>query len=534
MLRISNIESITDSNNIKQTIPKLVKKVEPILKKRKELHNIYTRNASDSVTMYSENNDNTIVSYEKFLTDIASGYLSGKPTYTVDDVTTDEKKQLLKELFNKETVEKEYATKMMMIIDYITGYNDEEAEHHDFIHDILEMTAGYEVLYENQDNEIVYSKYSPLNTVAVWDYNIPANLIALVRTWDETDIDDKKITKVEITDKYGTKTYSVDDDYKEVTEDDNENHNWGDVPAIAVETDFAVFEPCEDIIKSFEQLIQNVRNTFEYNDNDCKLKFSNYTPQNPLTIETEVKQADGTISYEAEENPARKKEDELMLKAKTLYVGDGGDVSWITKPLDSGGAVEILKVYTNLMFQLAGIPNTSDLAFNSTDLNASAIDRKFYIMNMMTANIISQVKKAYQRKWELIFGRINLKLGTSFDFRDIQIELPRNLPANDDEKIDGLLKLQNLLSNQTIIEKLGYNYLDEKNKKDSEAEENMLSNIERMQQLKEMGAEIDETTIQEQTGKDEIETQKTDDELMKEVESKKDEKEEEEKDNQEE
>lgn len=524
MLRISNLESITDSKNIQQTIPKLVKKIEPILEKRKKLHELYTREATDSKAMYSTDDETTIVSYEKFLTDIASGYLSGKPTYTVDDVVSDEKKALLKELFDKETLEKEYATKMTMIIDYITGYNDEEAEHHDFIHDILEMTAGYEVLYENNDNEIVYSKYSPLNTVAIWDYSIPANLIALVRTWDEEDIDGKEISKVEITDMYGTKTYSADKNYEEVKEEDNENHNWGDVPAIAVETDFAVFEPCEDIIRSYEQLIQNVRNTFEYNDNDCKLKFSNYIPQNPLTIDEEIKKEDGTITYETKENPARQKEDEIMLKAKTLYVGDGGDVDWITKPLDSNGAVSVLKIYTDLMFQLAGIPNTSDLAFNSADLNASAIDRKFYIMNMMTSNIISQVKKAYQRKWELIFGRINLKLGTNFDFRDINIDLPRNLPANDDEKIDALLKLQNIISSQTIIEKLGYNYLDEKNKKDSEAEDNMLSNIERMKQLQEMGGDIDDTTIQEQTGKEEISTQKTDIELMKNADGNKEEK----------
>lgn len=524
MLRISNLESITDSKNIQQTIPKLVKKINPILEKRKRLHDLYSREANDSKSMYSDDNDSTIVSYEKFLTDIASGYLSGKPTYTVDDVVSDEKKKLLKELFDKETLDKDYADKMMMIINYITGYNDEEAEHHDLIHDILEMTAGYEVLYENQDNEIVYSKYNPLNTVAIWDYSIPANLIALVRTWDEEDIDGKTITKVEITDMYGTKTYSASDNYKEVKEVDNENHNWGDVPAIAVETDFAIFEPCEDIIRSYEQLIQNVRNTFEYNDNDCKLKFVNYTPQNPLTIDEEYEE-DGETKYKTVENPARKTEDEIMLKAKTLYVGEDGDVDWITKPLDSNGAVEILKIYTDLMFQLAGIPNTSDLAFNSADLNASAIDRKFYIMNMMTANIISQVKKAYQRKWELIFGRINLKLGTNFDFRDINIDLPRNLPANDDERIDSTLKLQNVLSEQTIIEKLGYNYLDEKNKKDSEAEDNMMSNIERMQQLQSMGAEVDNTTIQEQTGKEEITSKKTDEELMKEADNKNKEKE---------
>ena len=113
----------------------------------------------------------------------------------------------------------------------------------------------------------------------------------------------------------------------------------------------------------------------------------------------------------------------------------------------------------------------------------------------------------------------------NFDFRDINIDLPRNLPANDDERIDSTLKLQNVLSEQTIIEKLGYNYLDEKNKKDSEAEDNMMSNIERMQQLQSMGAEVDDTTIQEQTGKEEITSKKTDEELMKEADNKNKEKE---------
>ena len=145
------------------------------------------------------------------------------------------------------------------------------------------------------------------------------------------------------------------------------------------------------------------------------------------------------------------------------------------------------------MFQLAGIPNTNDLAFNSADLNASAIDRKFYIMNMMTANIISELKKAYQRRFELIFGRINLKKNTNYDFRDIDIERT--------------LKLQNILSEQTIIEKLGYNYLDERNKKDSEAEDNMIKNIERMQML---GDEVD---VQKETSFEDSQSMKSVDEL---------------------
>lgn len=481
MLRISNIDTITDKNNIKETIPKLLQKINPILEKRRKLHSIYSKKANDSTVMFSNNEKNTIVSYEKFLTDISSGYLSGKPIYSVSSTLDEKKKKILEQVLDKKIKDENYKEEMEILIDYITGYNDDETEHHDLIHDILEMTSCYEILYENEFNEIVYSKYSPLNTVAIWDYSIPANLLALVRVWEETDLNEKIVTKCEITDKLGTKTYSVTENYEEVTEIDNQNHNWGDVPAIAVETDYAIFEPCEDIISAYTQLIQNVRNTFQYNDSDCKLKFSNYVPENPLTItEIEVDENTGDTKEVIKENPARLLEDEYLMKAKTLYVQENGDVDFITKPLDSKGAVEILKVYTNLMFQLAGIPNTTDLAFNSADLNASAIDRKFYIMNMMTANIISELRKAYQRRWELIFGRINLKKNTDYDFRDINIELPKNLPANDDEKIDSTLKLQTVLSEQTIIERLGYNYLDEKTKKDNESEENMLSNMERM------------------------------------------------------
>lgn len=483
MLRISNLESITDINNIKETIPKLIKKINPILDKRRKLHEIYSRKADNSTLMFSNDEKTTKVTYEKFLTDIASGYLSGKPIYSVNYTIEEKKKKILSSIFGKELGDEKYKEEMELIIDYIKDYNDDETEHYDLIHDILEMTSCYEIIYENNDNEIVYSKYSPLDTIAIWDYSIPANLVAIVRVWEEKNIDDKIVKKCEITDKHGTKVYSVSDDYKEVTNEEDTNHEWGDVPAIAVETDFAVFETCEDIIASYEQLIQNVRNTFKYNDTDCKLKFSGYVPENPLIISEIVENEDGTTAEVIKENPARIKEDEMLEKAKTLYVQEGGDADWITKPLDSNGAVEILKVYTNLMFQLAGIPNTSDLAFNSADLNASAIDRKFYIMNMMTSSIISQLKKAYLRRWELVFGRINLKNNSNYDFRDINIDLPKNLPANDDERIDSMLKLQGILSEQTIIEKVGYNYIDEKNRKDAETEDNMLNNIEKLKTI---------------------------------------------------
>lgn len=479
MLQIADITEYQASD-----IPKLVDKIKPILNKRKQLHEKYSRGASDSKLMYSQINNNTDNSttklpFEKFITDLATGYTAGTPRYTVNTSKDEEKNALIKNLLGKEARDDQYSRGMEVLIEYITNYNDDETENYDLIHDLFELTSCYEVIYESEENEITYAKYDPLQTVATWDYSIPANLTGLVRVWEEKNAYGSVVQKCEITDVNGSRTYTLNNgNVTDVIEQRN-NFGWGDVPAIAVETDYAIFEKCEDVIAAYEQLVQNVRNTYQYNDSDCKLKITNYMPQNPMTITDD--QGNVTI------NQARVQEDDQWIKSRTIYVGEGGDVTWLSKPVDASGVQTMLKTYIDLMFQLAGIPNTSDLAFNSADLNASAIDRKFYIMNMSTENVVSQLKKAYLRRWELIFNRINLKKGTTFDFRDINIELPKNLPANDVELIDEMLKLQNIISHQTIVEKLGYDYLSEKEKIDTEAEENMVQNIERMQLLQATG-----------------------------------------------
>lgn len=489
MIKIKSIEEL-NVNDMYQ----LYNKILPVLEKRKALHGRYSRNATDSNLMYPLNNEKTVVTFEKFITDLATGYLSGKPQYNVKDTYDEDKVKIIEKLLKKPKKDSNYKKTMEILIDYITGYNDDVTENHDLIHDINELTSCYEILYENENNEIVYSRYNPLETVAIWDYSIPSNLIGLVRVWEEKDINDKIYPMFEITDKNGTRTYNVLENKKEVEEVDNQNHDWGDVPAIAVENDYAIFEPCEAIIKAYEQLVQNTRNTYQYND-DAKLKVTGYVPKEPLLVNK-----DGKLV----ENPNRQNEDETLLKMKVFYTPDkDGDIEWIIKNIDANGVESMLKMYSDLVFQLAGIPNTSDLAFNSADLNASAIDRKFYIMNMATAGTIAQLKKAYQRRWELIFNRINLKNNTNFDFRDIEIELPKNLPANDDEKIDSTLKLQGVVSDQTLIEKLGFDYVNEKNRMEQESEDNFNANLQNIQNINKNQENIND--MQEAKNDEEIE-----------------------------
>lgn len=469
MLQIANLTEYKEID-----IPLLIDEVLPILEARRRLHLKYSRYADDIRLMFDEDAKNIVLPFEKFLTDLAAGYASGKPVYSVDITRDEEKNKILQQLLDVQPKDENYQKEMEILIDFITSYNDDERENHELFHDLFELRGCYEILYENEENELVYSRLDPLQTVATWDYNVPPNITGLVRTWEEKGIENTLTRKVEITDVNGTRTYNVTNN-SAVLEELN-NHGWNDVPAIVAEVPFAIFEPCEEVIQAAEQLVQNIKNTYQYNDADCKLKIVGYRPINDLMI---LNDAGNYIP-----NPARIAEDAAVLNGKTFYIENGeGDVSYITKPLDSAGAESMFKMYLDLMFQLAGIPNTSDLAFNSADLNASAIDRKFYIMNMTIESATALMKKAYLRRFELIFNHINIKKGTKFDFRDVVIELPKNLPSNESEVADFLLKLQNIISNQTIVERLGFDYLSEKEKMNDESADNIQRNLENIKQF---------------------------------------------------
>ena len=436
----------------------LFTQVSSVLSKRQDLHERYTRGSNDSTTLYD--GKSLKVPFEKFIVDLATGYLAGVPEYTVN-VPSELDSKVRKSVFEEDVLSDDLINEMKSIIDYITQYNDDANEVYYLIKDLLLYGACYEVAYENENNELIYTNLDALNTVSIWDTNTPANLLAIVSKYTDKTVDGQDIELYRIVDREGIRVYEVNGD-KEIKQDTSlsKEHYWNDVPGFAVEIDFSIIENSEAFIATYENLLENVKNTYQYNDVDCKMKISGYKAQNKLTIKNEKGE---TII-----NPDRIKEDEYVLKSRTFYTEEGGDAEWLIKQVDASGVTTLLKYYVDSIFQLAGIPNTADLAFNSADLNASAIDRKFYVMNMKTQDIVSNLKKALLRRFELIFNRINYKKGTKYDFRYIVIDIPKNLPSMTDETVEQMIKLNGILSEETIIEKLGYDYETEKARKEDD------------------------------------------------------------------
>lgn len=499
MLQFSNLEDITIKD-----IPKLVSTIQPELRKRKDLYLRYKRKEQNSDIIYGSDNKKTKITFEKYITDISAGYLGGTaPKYVVNQTTDENKKSIIKKILDRIVGQNNYKEEMEILIDYITNYNDDGAEHYQLVKDLLMTSACYEIIYENEDNEIIYSRLNPLQTIAIWDYSVPVNLIGLVRMWESKEINGKTFTNVQIISKSGIKEYKGTSNSYELV--DERANNWKDVPALAVEQEegTAIFETVVDVIKAYEQLIQNCRNTFQYND-EAKLVIAGYNPQNPLTITKEIKDDKGNITgYEVVENPDRQAEDEVCLKAKVVYLGIDGNVAWVEKDVKDTAVQNTLKTYIDLIAMNTGVPNITDLGFTNAD-NASAIDRKFFALEQMTIGIVKQLEKAYLRRWELIFDRLNLKKKSEkniqYDFRDISVILSKNVPQNNKEMVDTWLRLRGLISDETIIDNLPYD-LDpnsEKKKMDSQEEEELDKEVNKINAFnKVQGANIEENASKE-------------------------------------
>lgn len=475
-MKLQYQDSYLSEENIGRNINDLWSKVLPILRHREYLYDRYTR---------ENDNSDVVVALEYYISTIASGYFGGKePQYKVK-ISNETKKSILKKVFNKVFGEKNSPEEFQMIIDYITNYNDNSSFFYDCVKDYINTGACYGLIYENNDNEVVYAYTSSLTTVAIWNYETPAQKIGLLRYWTENTSKGGIETHIEIITKDYKKEFvdgvekksievGLKYDFKEKTDTDV---LWDDLPVFAVENpdNLALYENVITLINKFAQVIKNNANTFQYND-DAKLKITGFTPENDALI-PEPKEDGTTVMVK---NPARELEDEAILNAKVFYTPDNtGDIAWLIKDVNDTASENHKKSCLDLALMITGVPNVTDEGFTNAD-NSSALEKKFFPLDQVLQQADKLFKKELLRMWEMIVSRINLKKGTEYDFRDIEIILTRNLPTNNTEIVETWLKLRGLISDKTVIDHLPYDLDSESELAEIEAqnEENMQKNME--------------------------------------------------------
>lgn len=365
--RIQYSDEFLSEENIANNINILWGKAIPILQHRKQLYDRYTRKNDTS---------DVIVALEFYISTIASGYFGGKePQYKVKKIN-ETQKGIIQKVFNKVFGDKNNPDEFQTIIDYITKYNDNGSFFYDCVKDYINTGACYGLVYENQDNEVVYAHTSSLTSVAIWNYETPSQKIGLLRYWTENSSNGGLTVHLELITKDYKKHY-IDEteqksisknnktDFKEVTEDSKEVL-WNDLPVFAVENPdgLALFENVITLIKKHEQVIRNNANIFQYND-DAKLKITGFTPDNDPIISDMDENGEPKLDDNGNpimiKNPARVQEDEAILNAKVFYTPDNsGDIDWVTKDINDTASENHKKTCLDLALMISGVPNVTD------------------------------------------------------------------------------------------------------------------------------------------------------------------------------
>jgi len=469
---------------------------------RKQLYE-RIRRKTDNSELVSINDEKIKVAFENYINSMVTGYFAGKaPVYDVEKISDPTKLNIIKKLLNKVfNTDANKDEELKVLIDCISKYNDDGTEYFDLAFEYFGMRGCYEVLYENEENEIVYTKQSALNTIGIFDYSTPVKQIGQLRKWTEKDKNNADITIVELTTINGKKYYSpTPSDYKKLQEDKErfEEGKWEMLPCIAIENEMGLssFELVVSLICAYERVIQNSRNTFQYND-DAKLKITGFTPQNDLMTtklnENGEPELDENGQPKQVVNKAREEEDKALLKMQVFYTPDNsGDIAWVEKSVQDTALENHKKTLIDLIAMISGVPNITDLGFTNAD-NASALDRKFFALEQMITDADKHFKQAILRRWETIIDRINKRKHKAYDFRSIKIDLQRNLPTDKDTETTRALKLRGLLSDASIIDMLpdDLDSNSELGKVDKQNQENIQKNLENMAKIGQDTTEIE-------------------------------------------
>ena len=475
---------------------------------RKDLYEKFRRKLTDE-KLASLDDEDIKVPLERYISIMSAGYFGGKaPTYKVKAFNAD-KDKIIKELFNHETNDEQEIKEIEELIKHITDYNNDGSHFLHMVLDYLVKRACYEIYYKDEiTGEITITRSDALETVAIWDYSLPKKLIGIyriIRTYmangeyqqmiELTTTDGKRYyyDTPEKRKLFGTLAYEQqfkDEPLFKENEEEKQPKKWDDdIPATAIENcdGMAIFEPVISLIRAYERCIQNSRNVFKYND-EAILKVIGYQPENPLIIQNE--KGEDII------NPARVKEDEYVLTSKVRYL-DGNkevnsDIAWVEKNVNDTALQNHKKTLMDIICLCSFCPNMTDLGFTSAD-NNSALEKKFFGLQQYIATFEGDFLEGLTRRWRIILEKFNKEKGKTYDFRDIEVKLNRNLPSDRATDITNALKVRGLLSDETVINLLNLDLdaTSELTKVDLQNEENIQKNLEQMQMMGQAGTNQD-------------------------------------------
>lgn len=376
--------------------------VQPKLENYKKYYDGIQAILNKKYTDESKPCNKTVINYCKNITDSYCGYLA-TPGHISYSSTND-------------------ITEIMDIL----RYNDFQSEDSDLLKDALIYSVAHELMYIDDEAKTRFKLINPLNCFGVYDNSLTADLLYFVRFYQVDDWDDDDLNwAVDVYDSKSVKHYTMKGHLATPVFVSEEPHYFGQCPAniLVMPDEKSIF----DCIMSEQDSINELLSA----EIDDYAAFCDAY----LTIEG-AELDDDTIA--------------TMKTNRVLLLPEGAKAAWLTKAANDTQVENILKRLHDSIYRTAQCPDFSSESFIGGVSSGIAIQYRLTGMETRAGKIEAEMKKALQRRVEILCGVASLKLGEEV-FRDIEIEFKRNIPADEAALINMINSLKGTVSDETLL-----------------------------------------------------------------------------------
>ena len=375
--------------------------VEPQLTQYKNYYDGEQKILNKSYADASKPCNRTVINYCKNIADSYCGYLAS-PNYISYSSDND-------------------ITEVMNIL----RYNDYQAEDTNYLLDALIYGIACELMYIDSEGQIRFRLINPTQCFGIYDDSLTADLMYFVRMYKANDWNDSDLYNVDVYSDYNIKHYTMEgkNGYLHFVAD--EPHYFSQCPANI----FVL--PDEKSIYDCVMGLQDAVNEIVSAEIDDYSAF-----------------CDAYLAlYGVDAEP---EDVALMKQNRVLALPEGATAAWLTKNANDTQVENIVKRIHDSIYRIASCPDFSSETFVGGVSSGIAIRYRLTGMETRGAKIVAEMKKALQRRIEIICGIASLKYGEEV-FRDIEITFKRNIPEDMTTTINMINSLKGTVSDATLL-----------------------------------------------------------------------------------
>lgn len=312
----------------------------------------------------------------------------------------------------------------------ILRYNDYQAEDADFLLDALIYGCAAELMFIDEVGQTRFRLINPTQCFGIYDDSLTGDLIYFVRFYKANEWDETDTYNVDVYSDYDIKHYQMSGNNGYLNAISEEPHYFSQCPANIF------YLPDEKSIFDCILTLQDAANEIVSAEID---DFSAFCDAYLALI---------GVDADVEDIAA-------MKQNRVLILPEGANAQWLTKNANDTQVENILKRIHDSIYRIAACPDFSSETFVGGVTSGVAIRYRLTGMETRAGKIEAVMKKALQRRIEIICGIASLKLGEEV-FRDISIDFKRNIPTDYTSLIALVNSLKGTVSDATLLAQLPF------------------------------------------------------------------------------